>query len=110
MAEKQAKRFVAPEVVKANARRAIDAIGRRSPNRKGLTDFQISRAMDLTSDLGVTLDTVKGIYSFLSPIMSTFDVKDRTDKRWLGVIAAGGPSALAWAQDVIERELESDFL
>lgn len=96
------KTFRAPEGVRNNARRGIELnekVGNKCATQTGKV-----RAQQLAKGEGVSFDTVKRMYSYLSRAEEYYDESDTKACGTISYLLWGGKAGLAWARNVLREE------
>jgi len=96
------KTYSAPQGVRNNARRGIELNGK--VGNKCATQVGKVRAQQLAKGEGLSFDTVKRMYSYLSRAAEYYDESDTTACGTISYLLWGGKAGLAWARNVLREE------
>ena len=96
------KTYSAPQGVRNNARRGIEL--NEKVGNKCATQVGKVRAQQLAKGEGLSLDTVKRMYSYLSRAAEDYDPNDSKACGTISYLLWGGKAGLAWARNVLREE------
>jgi len=96
------KTYNAPQGVRNNARRGIEL--NEKVGNKCATQVGKVRAQQLAKGEGLSFDTVKRMYSYLSRAAEYYDESDTTACGTISYLLWGGKAGLAWARNVLREE------
>ena len=96
------KTYSAPQGVRNNARRGIELNGK--VGNRCATQVGKVRAQQLAKGEGLSFDTVKRMYSYLSRAEEYYDESDTTACGTISYLLWGGKAGLAWARNVLREE------
>jgi len=96
------KTYSAPQGVRNNARRGIEL--NEKVGNKCATQVGKVRAQQLAKGEGLSFDTVKRMYSYLSRAAEDYDESDTTACGTISYLLWGGKAGLAWARNVLREE------
>ena len=85
------------------ARRGLKMREDSTPSNRGGTAVGLARAHQLKNREGVSLDTVKRIYSFLSRHKENYKPGENTPGTQ-AYLLWGGPAGLPWARKILKDE------
>ena len=91
----------------ANARRGLKLRMDSPRSRQGGTGVGLARARQFVNREPVSLETVKRTYSFLSRAATYYRPGQNTPGTQ-AYLLWGGPAALAWAKNILNREEKSN--
>ena len=96
------KTFRAPEGVQNNAKRGIEM--NEKVGNKCATQVGKVRAQQLAQGQGVSFDTVKRMYSFLSRAEEYYDPNDSNACGTISYLLWGGLAGKRWAEKIMREE------
>ena len=96
------KTYSAPQGVRNNARRGIEL--NEKVGNKCATQVGKVRAQQLAKGEGLSFDTVKRMYSYLSRAAEDYDPNDSKACGTISYLLWGGKAGLAWARNVLREE------
>ena len=96
------KTYRAPEGVRNNAKRGIEL--NEKEGNKCATQVGKVRAQQLAKGEGVSFDTVKRMYSYLSRAEGDYDPNDSKACGTISYLLWGGKAGLAWARNILREE------
>ena len=96
------KTYSAPQGVRNNARRGIEL--NEKVGNKCATQVGKVRAQQLAKGEGLSFDTVKRMYSYLSRAEEYYDETDVKACGTISYLLWGGKAGLAWARNVLREE------
>jgi len=101
------QKFKVPQSVKNNAKRGLKIRQEQTPSNRGGTTVGVARAVQLSNNDYVDLETVKKIYSFLARHKVDLESDEFKEKGWKSkggqaILLWGGLSALPWAKQISE--------
>lgn len=85
------------------AARGLEMRANSTPSNRGGTAVGLARAHQLKNKEGVSIDTVKRIYSFLSRHAKNYKPGENTPGTQ-AYLLWGGPSGLGWARKILRSE------
>lgn len=91
------------EAMANNAKRAFLMREQVSPSNRGGTAVGLNRGRQFMNREGVSLDTVKRTYSFLSRAAVYYEPGKNTPGTQ-AYLLWGGPAGLSWAKSILKRE------
>lgn len=99
-------KYKIPASVKANAKRALEIRKELPPSQRGLTPVGVARAVQLSTQDEIDLDTIKRMHSFLSRHLVDLSSDAFKEKGWkskggIAFLAWGGKSALHWVKKIL---------
>jgi len=102
MMKHEFKTFRAPEGVQNNAKRGIEM--NEKVGNKCATQVGKVRAQQLAQGQGVSFDTVKRMYSFLSRAEEYYDPNDSNACGTISYLLWGGLAGKRWAEKIMREE------
>ncbi len=96
-----------PEAVKNNAKRGIEL--NKKQNNKCATQVGKIRAQQLSAGTGLTKQTIKRMYSYLSRAEAYYDASDSTACGTISFLLWGGLAAKRWAKSKLKELGEIDL-
>jgi len=94
------------KMMQADAKRAIEYNESVAPSQRWGTQVGKVRAQQIAKGETLSKDVIMRMFSFLSRHMRTYEYQKNAGKPGKGyyaVLGWGGPSALGWARDKLER-------
>jgi hypothetical protein len=91
------------EEMSRNAKRGLLMREQVSPSNRGGTAVGLNRARQFSNREGVSLDTVKRTYSFLSRAEVYYEPGKNTPGTQ-AYLLWGGPAGLTWARNILRKE------
>lgn len=95
------------DAVKSNAKRGIEL--NEKVNNKCATQVGKVRAQQLANGEGISLETIKRMYSFLSRAETYYDESDTEACGTISFLLWGGKSALSWSRNKLKELGEIDL-
>lgn len=86
-----------------NAKRGLEMREKVSASNRGGTSVGLARASQFSKREGVSLDTVKRTYSFLSRAAVYYEPGKNTPGTQ-AYLLWGGPAGLTWAKNILKSE------
>lgn len=99
-------KYKIPQSVKNNAKRGLAIRKEMPPSQRGGTAVGIARAVQLSTQDEIDLETIKRMHSFLARHKVDMDSQEFKDKGWKSkggqaILLWGGLSALAWVKSIL---------
>ena len=101
-------KYKPPQSVRNNAKRGLEIRKSMPPSQRGGTAVGVARAVSLSTDDFISLDTIKRMYSFLSRHAVDLESDEFREKGWKSkggqaYLLWGGRSALAWVKGILGK-------
>ena len=101
------QKYKVPQSVKNNAKRGLEIRKSMPPSQRGGTAVGVARAVQLSNNDYIDLETIKRMFSFLSRHAVDLESKEFKEKGWKSkggqaFLMWGGKSALEWVRGIAE--------
>ena len=101
------QKYKVPQSVKNNAKRGLEIRKSMPPSQRGGTAVGVARAVQLSNNDYIDLETIKRMFSFLSRHAVDLQSKEFKEKGWKSkggqaFLLWGSKSALEWTRRIVE--------